>query len=160
MPGTPAYVPVEDERQIPELIGQLHAQTVVVDVEPLIATWNSGQQSLDEGVDRLLAHLGGLAEVKVVCFATNSARRPSRLPGAPGKRVLYLASARKPLHTGPFLRLPRPGVVVGDQVATDGLLARRLRYAFVYFRPPLRDMPVGPLMFRGGGELLRPLLFR
>jgi predicted HAD superfamily phosphohydrolase YqeG len=160
MPGRPAYVPVEDERQIPERIGQLHAQTVVLDVEPLIATWNSGQRPLDEGVARLLAEIGALPEVQVVCFATNSARRPSRVPGAPGKRVLYLASARKPLHTEPFQSLPRPGVVVGDQVATDGLLARRLGYAFVHFRPPLRDMPVGPLLFRGGGELLRPLLFR
>jgi predicted HAD superfamily phosphohydrolase YqeG len=160
MPGRPAYVPVDDEREIPERIGQLHAQTVVLDVEPLIATWNSGQCVLDEGVARLLAQIGGLPEVRVVCFATNSDRRPSSVPSAPGKRVVYLASARKPLHTEPYLRLPRPGVVVGDQVATDGLLARRLRYAFVHFRPPLREMPVGPMLFRGGGELIRPLLFR
>jgi predicted HAD superfamily phosphohydrolase YqeG len=160
MPGRPAYVPVEDERQIPERIGQLHAQTVVLDVEPLIATWNSGQQLLDDGVARLLAEIGAIPEVKVVYFATNSARRPSRAPRLQGKHVVYLASARKPLHTQPFQSLPRPGVVVGDQVATDGLLARRLGYTFLYFRPPLRGMPVGPMLFRGGGELLRPLLFR
>jgi predicted HAD superfamily phosphohydrolase YqeG len=160
MPGSPAYVPVEDEREIPVRIAQLRARTVVFDVEPLIATWKSSQCALDEGITRLLAQIGGLPEVKAVCFATNSARRPSTVPRTAGKQVVYLTSARKPLHTAPYLSLPRPGVVIGDQVATDGLLARRLRYTFLHFRPPLRDMPLGPLLFRGGGELLRPLLFR
>jgi hypothetical protein len=154
-----SYVRV-DQREIPERIRQWRARTVVLDVEPLIATWDSGQDLLDAGIARTGAEIGALPEVRVVCFATNSARRPSRLPEVPGTQVIYLASARKPLHTAPYLGLPRPGVVVGDQVATDGLLARRLRYAFLHFRPPLRDMPIGPMLLRGSGELIRPVLFR
>jgi len=158
--AAPAYVSVDDDREVPERIGQLQAQTVVLDVEPLIATWNSSQCQLEEGIARVLADIGALPEVRVVCFATNSARQPSIVPRAPGKQVLYLASARKPLNIGPYRWLPKPGVVVGDQVATDGLLARRLGYTFLYFRPPVRDMPVGPMLLRGTGELIRPLLFR
>ena len=157
---TGRYEPLANAAELPRLVRKLSARTMIIDVEPFIASWDSGQDALDRGIAHFLAGVPAIGSVTVVCFATNSARVPSALPAVADVRVEYLASARKPLHTGPFLRLPRPGVVVGDQVATDGLLARRLRYAFVYFRPPLRDMPVGPLMFRGGGELLRPLLFR
>jgi len=156
----PAYVPVDDAGEIPARISQLRARSVVFDVEPLIATWDSSQCQLDEGIARVLADIGALVEVRVVCFATNSARRPSIVPRAPGKEVVYLASARKPLNTEPYRWLPRPGVVVGDQIATDGLLARRLDYTFLYFRPPLRGMPVGPMLLRRSGELIRPLVFR
>jgi predicted HAD superfamily phosphohydrolase YqeG len=156
----PGYVLIDDERRIPELIRQSLAQTVVLDIEPLIATWNSSQYLLDQGIARILTKIAALPSVKVVCFATNSARRPSGVPRIPGKQVVYLASARKPLHTEPYLSLPRPGVVVGDQVVTDGVLARRLGYTFLHIRPPIREMPVGPMLFRRCGELLRPLLFR
>ncbi len=58
-------------------------------------------------------------------------------------RVVYLASAGKPLRTTPYRGFPRPGMVIGDQVATDGVLARRLGYAFVLFDPQLRKFPSG-----------------
>ena len=53
---------------------------------------------------------------------------------------------------------PLPGVVIGDQVATDGILARRLGYAFVLHRPPGR-IPAGPRLMNRLGQLVRPLLF-
>jgi hypothetical protein len=131
----------------------------VLDVEPLVATWDSSQQVLDRGLQIMVAMIAAVPGVQVLCFATNSDRLPSARPPDAGVRVEYLASARKPLRTGPYLSLPRPGAVVGDQVATDGLLARRLAYAFVHYRPRRRDMPPGPLLLSGAGDLVRPLLF-
>jgi predicted HAD superfamily phosphohydrolase YqeG len=82
--------------------------------------------------------------VRVVCFATNSMRRLQAVPGRAGAGVAYLASAGKPMRLAPYQGFPGPGAVVGDQFATDGLLARRLGYAFVDYRPPwVRSRP-GP----------------
>src|SRR5271165_4367865 len=125
-------------------VEELAARTVIFDVEPLVASWDSGQDELERGVALLVLRAGQLPEVQVVCFATNSTRRPQAVPGSAGVRVVYLASAGKPTRTAPYQGFPRPGVVVGDQIATDGLLARRLGYAFVQYRPPLDEMPAGP----------------
>jgi hypothetical protein len=57
---------------------------------------------------------------------------------------MYVASAGKPLRTASYRVLPRPGAVIGDQVATDGLLARRLGYTFLHWSPPLTGVPLGP----------------
>ena len=139
--------------------GELSARTMIFDVEPLVAYWNGGQDALDEGVTRVLSEVAVLPAVEVVCFATNSLRRPSAVPDEPGVRVVYLASAGKPLRIAPYLGFPRPGMMIGDQVATDGILARRLGYAFVLFDPRCRTVPFGPRLMDAGGRLLRPLLF-
>jgi predicted HAD superfamily phosphohydrolase YqeG len=141
-------------------VDELSARTVVFDVEPLVAYWDSGQEALDQGVARLALRAGQLPEVQLVCFATNSMRRPETVPRSAGVRVVYLASAGKPLRTAPYRGFPRPGVVVGDQVATDGLLARRLGYAFVQYRPPLDEIPAGPRLLLQLGRLIRPVAFR
>jgi predicted HAD superfamily phosphohydrolase YqeG len=93
-----------------------------------------------------------------VCFSTNSLRRPSVVPSAAGVRVVYLSSAAKPLRTTAYQRFPRPGVVIGDQVATDGILARRLGYAFIRVDRPAR-VPPGARLMAAAGRLVRPLLF-
>jgi hypothetical protein len=49
--------------------------------------------------------------------------------------------------------------VVGDQIATDGILARRIGYSFLHLRLPPERMPAGPRLLSGCGEALRPLLF-
>jgi hypothetical protein len=67
-------------------------------------------------------------------------------------------NARKPVHLAAYEHLPRPGVVVGDQLMTDGLLARRLNYAFLHYRPPERA-PAGPMLLDLAGRLARPLIF-
>ena len=139
--------------------GELSARTMVFDVEPLIAYWDSGQDALDQGVARVLSEVAAAPAVQVVCFATNSLRRPSAIPSAPGVQVVYLASAGKPLRTAPYRGFPRPGVVIGDQVATDGILASRLGYTFVLVSLELMDIPAGPRLMRAGGRLVRPLLF-
>jgi predicted HAD superfamily phosphohydrolase YqeG len=141
-------------------VEELSARTVVFDVEPLVAYWDSGQEALDQGVARLTVRAGRLPEVQLVCFATNSNRRPQDVPRSAGVRVVYLASAGKPLRIAPYRGFPRPGVVVGDQVATDGLLARRLGYAFVQYRPSVDEFPAGPRLLLQLGRLLRPVAFK
>jgi predicted HAD superfamily phosphohydrolase YqeG len=137
----------------------MSASSYVVDIEPLVASWHTGQRSLDAGVARTVIQLGAIAGVRVVCFATNSARRPAAIPASPAARVMYIASARKPLVTGLYRGLPRPGVVIGDQVVTDGTLARRLGFTFLHYCPDTAGVPVGPRLLRHCGWLLLPLLY-
>src|SRR5947209_8591328 len=98
--------------------------------------WDSDPGALAGGISDLLELLSG-SGVRAVVFATNSARTPPCIPEAEGTKVEYLTSARKPLRVAAYRGLPRPGVVVGDQVATDGLLAWRLGYTFVRYNPSL-----------------------
>ncbi|HYB16815.1 MAG TPA: hypothetical protein VEF71_15260 [Streptosporangiaceae bacterium] len=142
------------------LARELPARTMVFDVEPLVAYWDGGQDALDQGIARVLGQVAALPAVQVVCFATNSLRRPSAVPDQPGVRVVYLASAGKPFRTAAYLGFPRPGMVIGDQIATDGILARRLGYAFVMVDPQLTEVPTGPRLMAASGRLVRPLLFR
>jgi predicted HAD superfamily phosphohydrolase YqeG len=153
------YQQFADERELPRLVVALSARTVVFDIEPLVATWDGTQDALDNGIARVLRDIGAIPGVRAICFATNSARQPSVLPDIPGIDVSYIVSARKPARTAPYARLPRPGVVVGDQIMTDGLLARRLGYSFLHYRHP-QPGPVGPRLLDGIGQLARPLMFR
>ncbi len=154
-----AYEHFADEGDLPRLVAELSAQTAVVDIEPLVAVWNGSQDALDRGIVRVVDQLAAVPGLRVVCFATNSARRPSRLPYVPGMRVSYVLSAGKPLRIGPYAQLPRPGVVIGDQVITDGLLARRLGYTFLHYRHP-QDQPMGSRLLDGLGQSVRSLAFR
>lgn len=156
---TPRYERCGTPADVLTRAAELSASTYVVDVEPLVATWRSGQQPLDAGVARTVAQLGVIAGARVVCFATNSARRPAAIPASPAVRVLYVASARKPVLTALYRSLPRPGVVIGDQVVTDGTLARRLGFTFLHYCPEAAGMPVGPRLLRYCGWLLLPFLY-
>jgi len=126
-------------------------------VEPLVAWWDSDRGELDQGIATIVSELGRVPDVRVLMFATNSVRRPSVVPSVPGVRVIYLASAGKPLRTAPYRGLPQPGAVVGDQVATDGLLARRLGYTFLHWNPPLAGVPLRPRLMGLVGRLAQPL---
>ena len=136
---------------------ELSVRTMIFDVEPLVAWWDSGQEALDRGVAAVVSELGELPDVRVVVFATNSARRPSAIPSLPGVQVTYLASAGKPVRTAPYRALPRPGAVIGDQVATDGLLARRLGYTFLHWNPRLAGVPLRPRLMGLLGWVAQPL---
>ena len=142
------------------VVRELGAKTVVLDVEPLVAYWDSSQRSLDQGIAQALSEIAEVRSVVAVCFATNSARRPSADPAYPGIRVTYLASAYKPFRVDLFRDLPKPGVLIGDQVLTDGLLALRLGYAFAQYTPERERVPPRPWLLAQGGRLARPLLFR
>jgi predicted HAD superfamily phosphohydrolase YqeG len=140
-------------------VQQLSVQTVIIDIEPLVTRWDSGQEALDQGVAHVLSRAAAVPGIKVVCFSTNSLRRPSLMPDTgTAVRAVYLAAAGKPLRTSQYRDFPRPGAVIGDQVATDGILARRLGYTFLQGRP-LDHLPLGPRMMNGLGSLVRPLLF-
>ena len=133
---------------------------MIFDVEPLVAPWHGSQGSLDQGIARILGDVKMVPSVRVVIFATNSARRPSTVPACDGIQVRYLASAGKPLRTAPYHDLPGPGALAGDQLPTDGILAYRLRFAFLHYSPKLTGVALGPELMHRWGELVRPLLFR
>lgn len=140
---------------------ELAVRTLIFDVEPLVAWWDSGQESLDRGVTAIVAHVvKEVPEVRMVVFATNSARRPSEVPSVPGVGVIYLASAGKPVRISPYRAFPRPGAVIGDQAATDGLLALRLGYAFLHWSPAMTGVPLGPRLMGLLGGLAWPLIRR
>lgn len=141
------------------MVAGLAAATVVFDVEPLIAHWDTGQEALDEGVKRVMAEVAPLPSVLVLCFSTNSSRRPSFLPASGKSQVIYIASARKPLRTAPYKNFPTPGVLIGDQVLTDGILARRLGYTFVHCLPAVAEVPRGPWLLQQSGQLIQRRLF-
>lgn len=146
--------------EVSRQVAKLSARTMILDVEPMVAYWDGERTELDQGIAQVLGEVAAIPGLQVVCFATNSARRPSALPDPPHVRVTYLASAGKPLRTAPYRGFPRPGVVVGDQVVTDGTLAWRLGYTFVLYGTPPGSVPLGPRLMGAGGQLLRPLLFR
>ncbi len=137
----------------------LSVRTMIFDVEPLVAPWQGSQESLDQGIARILGAVTTVPSVRAVVFATNSARRPSAVPACDGLQVRYLASAQKPLRTAPYHDLPRPGAVAGDQLPTDGILAHRLGYTFLHYMPELAGAPLGPALMHRWGKLVRPVLF-
>jgi hypothetical protein len=154
-----AYERVAGMSEVIRRAGELSARTLIVDVEPMVAGWDSSQDALDRGVRLMLGQISAAASVQVACFATNSVRRPSAFPAVDGVQVIYLASARKPLRITPYLGFPRPGVVCGDQIATDGVLARRLDYTFLHYCPGAASLPAGPRLMQHCGWLVRPLIF-
>jgi predicted HAD superfamily phosphohydrolase YqeG len=139
---------------------QRSVRTMIFDVEPLVAPWQGSQESLDQGIARILGDIRTVPSVRAVVFATNSARRPSAVPACDGLQVRYLASAEKPLRTAPYRDLPRPGAVAGDQLPTDGILAYRLGFTFLHYMPELAGVPLGPAFMHRWGKLVRPVLFR
>ena len=157
---TSGYVRIAQSADLFAEARKLSVRTMVIDVEPLVAPWDSGQEALDRGIARILEEVSRVPSVRAVTFATNSNRRPSAAPACPGIQVAYLASAGKPLHTAPYRDLPRPGAVAGDQVPTDGVLAYRLGFSFLHYMPELTGVPLGPSLMHHWGELMRPLLFR
>lgn len=154
-----AYEQLTDLRDVLARAKELSVRTMIFDVEPLVAWWDTSQQALDQGITEVVGQLDQLPEVQVVIFATNSARRPSVLPSVRGVRVDYVASAGKPLRTGKFRGLPEPGAVIGDQLPTDGLLAYRLGFTFLHWDPRMDGVPAGPRLMGLLGRLARPLFF-
>jgi hypothetical protein len=158
--GTGDYVRVTGLADLFAKDRELSVQTMIFDVEPLVAPWHSSQEALDQGIARILGDVAAVPSVRAVVFSTNSARRPSALPACDGVQVSYLASAGKPLRTAPYRGLPRPGAVAGDQLPTDGILAYRLRFTFLHYTPKLTGIPLGPRLMHHWGELVRPLFRR
>ncbi len=117
---------------------------VLLDVEPYVAPWLTGQEDLDAGVARLAARWAD----QPVVVVTNSPRVVSAhvLPA----HWQQVSRARKPFTR---LTVPAAAVVVGDQPFQDGLLAWRYRATFV--RVPLP--PTAPWWARASHRLFTPL---
>jgi predicted HAD superfamily phosphohydrolase YqeG len=150
------YVLATTTAEVARYLDGLHFRTVIFDVEPYVAFWDTSRTELDDGMAKVV---DSMQESDVIVFSTNSTRRPSAVPQTGSPEVRYLAAAAKPLRTAAYRNLPGPGVVVGDQIATDGVLAWRLGYAFVHFQPDLPVTPLGPRAMGLIGRALRPLFF-
>ena len=72
--------------------GKLSVRTMIVDVEPLVSWWDDGQEALDQGVAMVIGKVAALPTVRVLVFATNSARRSSA--DSPSSRITDRLSAR------------------------------------------------------------------
>jgi predicted HAD superfamily phosphohydrolase YqeG len=157
---TSNYVRVTGLAELFARASELSVSTMIFDVEPLVTPWRGSQESLDQGIARILGEVAAVPSVRAVVFATNSARRPPAVPACDRLQVSYLASAKKPLRTAPYRGLPRPGAVAGDQFPTDGILAYRLGFTFLHYAPELAGAPLGPALMHRWGRLVRPVLFR
>jgi predicted HAD superfamily phosphohydrolase YqeG len=140
-------------------IAALRVRTVIVDVEPMVAFWNTDDHALHRGIAELLDGLAG-TEVRTVRFATNSTRVPVSPPVLEGLDVGYRANALKPLRTAAFRGLPGPVAVIGDQSLTDGVLAHRLGATFLHYARGFPGVPLGSRMLRVLGRPLHGLLFQ
>ena len=71
-----SYARLTDVDGVIDNIRRLSAKTVILDVEPLVAIWDTDEESLVRGVAGILDRVTAeAASVQVVVFATNSRRR-------------------------------------------------------------------------------------
>jgi hypothetical protein len=153
------YQQFSDQDELLSYLAGLSPKTVIFDVEPVVARWNTGTSELSGGVERLATKLSAIPGIEFLGFVTNSRRRISVTSRAGGPRVFYVSAARKPLLIQRYRRLPRPGAVVGDQLATDGIFAWRLGFDFLHYNPGAGESPPGVRIMNLTGSLLRPLFF-
>lgn len=138
------------------------AASVIVDVEPAVAAWDTDAATLKEGLEHVTSELAHLATVREIVFLTNSPRLappPPPPPSAGARAFTYRARARKPWRLWSLQELRAPVVVIGDQILTDGLLAHRLGADFVHM-PHHGRVPWWPAAQAFAGRFLRRLLFR
>jgi predicted HAD superfamily phosphohydrolase YqeG len=154
------YRPVDDLEDVVSWLVALRARTVIFDVEPLVARWDTGPDVLRDGVEATIAQLHSVPDIAVIGFATNSLRHLKITPDQGGVRTFYVSRAVKPFATRRHRALPHPGVLVGDQIATDGLLAWRLGFAFAHVQHSDSGRPFGPRLMHHLGRPLASRLFQ
>jgi hypothetical protein len=99
------YREVTDLAGVVDWLRELGARTVVLDVEPLVAGWDTDADQLRRGVDQTVALLSEVPGLEVVGFATNSLRH---LTGDLSDGAFFVNAARKPLLTRPYRSCPSP----------------------------------------------------
>jgi predicted HAD superfamily phosphohydrolase YqeG len=153
------YQQFSDQDELLSCVAGLSPKTLILDIEPFVALWDTGRSELSGGVERVASQLSAIAGIEFLGFVTNSRRRVPLTSPAGGPRVFYVSSAHKPLLIQPYRRLPRPGAVIGDQLATDGIFAWRLGFDFLQYQPDAAQSPPGVRIMNLTGHLLRPLFF-
>jgi hypothetical protein len=153
------YQQFSDQDELLAYVAGLSPKTLILDVEPFVALWNTGTSELSGGVERLAGKLSAVPGIEFLGFVTNSRRRISVTGRPGGPSVFFVSSAHKPLLIQPYRRLPRPGAVIGDQLATDGIFAWRLGFDFLHYNPGPGQSPTGVRIMNLTGNLLRPLFF-
>ncbi|HUA30755.1 MAG TPA: hypothetical protein VMC03_17865 [Streptosporangiaceae bacterium] len=153
------YQQVSDRDELLSCVAGLSPKTVIFDIEPVVAVWNTGNTELSGGVQRVAKELSAIPGIEFIGFVTNSRRRTPVTSQVGGPNVFYVSSAHKPLLIERYRHLPRPGAVIGDQLATDGIFAWRLGFDFLHYNPGAGESPPGVRLMNLTGSLLRPLFF-
>lgn len=134
MRRTPRLV-VRDRGAAFATLTELQPATLVVDIQPFVAPWRASPDAMLSAAAALSEYLAEtLPDLKAVVFATNA--RGGLQPPLRDERVqvTFVSTARKPWRISYVADVPRPIVVLGDQIVTDGLLAFRLRGQFLHWR--------------------------
>lgn len=153
--ATRIYVKKADDAW--QIIRLLEPASLVLDIEPLVCSWDTDDAELRAGLTRVLERCRQVPSLRTVVFATNSRRTPTVAPPS-DLSVRYIAHARKPFARGALGPLERPIVVCGDQALTDGLLAWLLGSVFIHVAAPATAPRWVRLQSRLG-RLVSPLFF-
>lgn len=149
------HVPVASVAETVLLIKAVEAATVVLDVEPMIVRWRGTEREFRSGAGQFLDAIAvGAPSVHAVVISSNARapRPPVRYRGA----ITLRSRAGKPWRVGYLRDMPRPLVVVGDQIVTDGVLAWRMRGTFLHWHHELAT-PWWPRLQAAAGRVLGPL---
>jgi hypothetical protein len=142
--------PVRDVTAVRDWCVDLRIRHLLVDVEGTVVPHRAPDSLWRAAVGEVASLLDGVPDLRVT-FVTNSKRQvnfnASRLSLVSGARKPF--SARKRLD----MREGEPLAVWGDQVLTDGLLAWRLRGAFLEAPRPVGE-PAWPRFLRRAAQVL------
>lgn len=121
---------------------------VILDLEPIVASWGTNKDTMRQGISDCAALLGS----RPVLLMTNSGRQldPKELPDGWN----LVTRARKPFSQVPYTCRHQRCIVLGDQLFNDGILALRIGADFIHFTPP----PGSPFWPRFANWLSTPLI--
>jgi hypothetical protein len=126
---------VYDREAVLAVVGVLQPATLIVDVQPFVASWGCSSDAIFPSAVALSKYFAdATSSLRIVVFSTNArpAFHQQLQRGRP--QVTFVSRARKPWSTTYLVDAPRPILVLGDQILTDGLLAFRLGGDFLHWR--------------------------
>ena len=133
--------------------------TLVLDLEPMILAWDASGDELSDALSRIGNALGWAQDPRMqVVIVSNSTRILPRSVSISGDEVTVIGRAAKPWRPTILATHPKPILIVGDQVVTDGILAWRLGAAFVHWQLSERA-PLWPTFQSKVGCAVERLLF-
>jgi hypothetical protein len=138
---------------------ELRPAALVVDVQPFVAPWGCLPDAMVSAALALSEYLAeAMPNLKAVVFATNARAVSNQLLREERPKVTFVGAARKPWRIAYVADVPRPVVVLGDQIITDGLLAFRLHGQFLHWRVRGR-IPWWPQLQAVIGDVLIQFMF-